>query len=345
MNALTINNLAWLYGEPQATGIIKQSPDDFVVVENIGYEPDGEGEHLLVRVRKTGCNTQFVAERLAKFAGIPQRSVSYAGLKDRHAVTEQWFCLHLPGKDDPDMAQFTLEGCEILSVARHRKKIRIGNLKGNAFHLTLRQISDRDSTEARLRQIAANGVPNYFGEQRFGRDGNNLVQAVRWAKGEINVKERQKRSFYLSALRSALFNQVASARISQGLADKALVGDAVQLCGRGSWFVAEQAELEQVQRRISVGELYITAPLPGDGQSGALNEALLFEQRQLAGYGELLTLLHKERLESARRAILVRPQDLRWQWPDDNTLALDFSLPAGSFATSLVRELIKPADK
>ncbi len=94
-------NLTWLHGKPAATGVLKANPEDFVVVEDLGFTPDGEGEHLLVNIRKNGCNTQFVADYLAKFAGIHARSVSYAGLKDRHAVTEQWFCLHLPGKNLP----------------------------------------------------------------------------------------------------------------------------------------------------------------------------------------------------------------------------------------------------
>lgn len=160
-------NLTWLHGRPQSTGVLKANPEDFVVVEDLGFAPDGEGEHVLVNIRKNGCNTQFVADYLARFAGIHARSVSYAGLKDRHAVTEQWFCLHMPGKDTPDFSRFTLEGCEVLSYARHLRKMRIGNLKGNHFTLVLRQISDRQDVERRLQAIAAQGVPNYFGSQRF----------------------------------------------------------------------------------------------------------------------------------------------------------------------------------
>ncbi|MDR2288282.1 MAG: tRNA pseudouridine(13) synthase TruD, partial [Serratia marcescens] len=115
-------NLTWLHGRPQSTGVLKANPEDFVVVEDLGFAPDGEGEHVLVNIRKNGCNTQFVADYLARFAGIHARSVSYAGLKDRHAVTEQWFCLHMPGKDTPDFSRFTLEGCEVLSSARHLRK-------------------------------------------------------------------------------------------------------------------------------------------------------------------------------------------------------------------------------
>lgn len=336
-------NLTWLHGKPAATGVLKANPEDFVVVEDLGFKPDGEGEHLLVNIRKNGCNTQFVAEYLAKFAGIHARSVSYAGLKDRHAVTEQWFCLHLPGKESPDLSQFALEGCEVLQAARHLRKLRIGTLKGNEFTLVLRQISDRQEVEQRLQAIAAGGVPNYFGSQRFGRGGNNLTMARRWANDEIRVKERSKRSFYLSASRSALFNLIASQRLANQQQQTVLEGDALQLAGRGSWFVAKAEELPDLQQRLDAGELMVTAPLPGDGEPGTTGEALEFEQRCLAEQPELLSLLKRERVDPARRALLLQPQNLQWTWWDDVTVELRFWLPAGSFATSVVREIMQLA--
>jgi tRNA pseudouridine13 synthase len=313
-------------------------------VEDLGFAPDGEGEHVLVNIRKNGCNTQFVADYLARFAGIHSRSVSYAGLKDRHAVTEQWFCLHLPGKETPDFSQFQLEGCEVLQVARHLRKLRIGTLKGNAFTLVLRHISNRQDVERRLQAIAEQGVPNYFGSQRFGRGGNNLVMARRWANDEIRVKERNKRSFYLSASRSALFNLVASQRLANQQQRSVLAGDALQLAGRGSWFVAKPDELETLQQRLDAGELLVTAPLPGDVESGTTEEVLAFEQGCLAEHPELLALLKRERVEPARRAVLLQPQNMQWNWWDDVTVELRFWLPAGSFATSVVREIMQQDD-
>lgn len=334
-------NLTWLHGQPQASGVLKANPEDFVVVEDLGFTPDGEGEHLLVNIRKNGCNTQFVADYLARFAGVHGRAVSYAGLKDRHAVTEQWFCLHLPGKETPDLSRFELEGCEVLAAARHRRKLRIGTLKGNNFTLVLRHISDRDDVEQRLQAIAADGVPNYFGSQRFGHGGNNLTMARRWANDEIRVKERNKRSFYLSASRSALFNLVTSARLANQQQCSVLAGDALQLSGRGSWFVAKEDELESVQQRVNDGELLITAPLPGDGEPGTAGTALDFEQQCLAQQPELLSLLKRERVDPARRALLLQPQNMQWNWWDDVTVELRFWLPAGSFATSVVREIMQ----
>ncbi|OTA21976.1 tRNA pseudouridine synthase TruD [Xenorhabdus beddingii] len=337
---MTLSELQWLYGRPEATGVVKASPEDFIVREDLGFSPDGEGEHLMVHIRKTGCNTQFVADNLARFAKIPPRSVSYAGLKDRNAVTEQWFCLHLPGKQDPDLTAFQLEGCEVLATSRQKRKLRIGALKGNGFTLVLRAISDRQSVEKRLQQISQTGVPNYFGEQRFGRDGQNLVQAQRWAANEIQVRERNRRSFYLSACRSAMFNAIASIRIAQNNHQQVLNGDVLQLTGRGSWFVADDAELVVLQQRVMDGELQITAPLPGDKALGTQHQALDFEQQSLLDYESLWALVKRERVESARRAMLVKPLDLRWEWRDDQTVTLHFSLPSGSFATSVVRELI-----
>jgi len=337
--------LAWLYGQPAASGVVKANPEDFVVIEDLGYRPDGDGEQVLVRIRKNGCNTRFVAEALAKFAKIHPRDVSFAGMKDRHAVTEQWFCLRVPGKETPDFAAFQLEGCEVLESARHRRKLRTGALQGNAFTLILRQISDRESVEQRLQQIAQGGFPNYFGEQRFGHANNNLVMARRWAADEIRVRERNKRSFLLSAARSALFNQVVSDRLEKvGSLTRVIPGDALQLTGRGSWFVATEEELSTLQARTDNNELRVTAPLPGSGEPGTQGEALAFEQQSLANEATLIELLARERVEAARRAALVVPRDLRWNWWDDVTLELSFWLPAGSFATSLVRELLNQPD-
>nr|MBA2816123.1 2-C-methyl-D-erythritol 2,4-cyclodiphosphate synthase [Candidatus Pantoea persica] len=218
---------AYLHGQPTAYGAIKASPEDFVVVEDLGYAADGEGKHLLVRIRKTGANTRFVAEALAKFLGVHQRDMSYAGMKDRHAVTEKTLCFRMPGNAMPDLSAFQLEGVEILDV--------VGALAGNAFRLVVRQISDREAVESCLELIRDAGVPNYFGMQRFGRVGNNLTMAQQWASGEISLRDRNKRSLILSAARSALFNQVTSVRLTQqGTLTQVIDGDALQLTGRGA---------------------------------------------------------------------------------------------------------------
>ncbi len=162
------------YPQLEASAIFRTEPADFFVDEILGFEPAGSGEHALLHIEKTGLNTQDVVQSLAAYAGVKLMDVGYCGLKDRHAVTEQWFCLHLPGKEGPDFSQWSLEDCEILSTTRQKRKLRIGTLKGNDFALKIRNISDKNDVESRLNIIATQGVPNYFGEQRFGPSYNCL---------------------------------------------------------------------------------------------------------------------------------------------------------------------------
>lgn len=337
---IAFNELTWLHGKPQGQGILKANPEDFVVVEDLGFAPDGEGEHLLVRILKTDCNTRFVADALAKFLKIHAREVSFAGQKDKHAVTEQWLCARLPGKEMPDLSKFQLEGCQVLEYARHKRKLRLGVLKGNQFTLILREISDRDDVERRLQAVAAQGVPNYFGAQRFGIGGSNLLGALRWAESGAPLRDRNKRSFWLSAARSGLFNQQVSIRLKKPEFNQVVDGDALQLAGRGSWFVATPEERAQLQERVDNRELMITAALPGSGEWGSQREALAAEQAAVAEETQLQALLVREKVEAARRAMLLYPQQMSWNWWDDVTVELRFWLPAGSFATSVVRELI-----
>ena len=337
---IQFNALTYLHGKPQGTGQLKASPEDFLVVEDLGFEPDGEGEHILVRILKNGCNTRFVADALAKFLKIHAREVSFAGQKDKHAVTEQWLCARVPGNTMPDLSQFQLEGCQVLEYARHKRKLRLGALKGNQFTLVLREVSGRDDVETRLQAIAERGVPNYFSAQRFGIGGSNLLGALRWAESGAPVRDRNKRSFWLSAARSALFNQIVSERLKKPDFNQVVDGDALQLAGRGSWFVATDEEQAVLQARVDARELMITAALPGSGDWGTQRTALEFEQTVLAEEMALQSLLQREKVEAARRAMLLYPQQLSWNWWDDVTVELRFWLPAGSFATSVVRELI-----
>ena len=337
---IAFDELTWLHDKPQSSGLLKANPEDFLVVEDLGFEPDGEGEHILVRILKNGCNTRFVADALAKFLKIHAREVSFAGQKDKHAFTEQWLCARVPGKEMPDLTQFQLEGCQVLEYARHKRKLRLGALKGNQFTLVLREVKGRDEVEARLQAIVDRGVPNYFGSQRFGIGGSNLQGALRWAESGAPVRDRNKRSFWLSAARSALFNQIVSERLKKPDFNQVVDGDALQLSGRGSWFVASVEEQATLQARVDARELMITAALPGSGDWGTQRDALAFEHTVLAEETALQSLLEREKVEAARRAMLLYPQQMSWNWWDDVTVELRFWLPAGSFATSVVRELI-----
>ena len=328
--------LAYLKTAPKQTALLKAECADFVVKENLGYSMAGEGEFVAVRVRKTDANTLFVGEKLAQFAGISTRNMSYAGLKDRRAVTEQWFSLQMPGKTTPDFGDFQLEGIEILEVTRHNRKIRTGSLDGNYFDILLRNAMETDDLKVRLENLSKFGFPNYFTEQRFGRDGHNLTQALRWAKGEIQVKDRKKRSFYLSAARSEVFNLVVSERFKQGVANRVLPNDIVQLSGSHSWFVADEKEdLNVLQLRFEQGDLQLTAPLIGETAQPACSlENDIVQQHQ-----DIANLMKQEHLKPARRPLLMKPKDFNWQF-EETGLRLKFYLLAGSYATALVRELV-----
>ena len=339
---IAFDQLTWLHGKPQSSGLLKANPEDFLVVEDLGFAPDGEGEHVLVRILKNGCNTRFVADALAKFLKIHAREVSFAGQKDKHAVTEQWLCARVPGKEMPDLSKFQLEGCQVLEYARHKRKLRLGALKGNQFTVILREISDRQDVETRLQAIAERGVPNYFGAQRFGIGGSNLQGALRWAESGAPVRDRNKRSFWLSAARSALFYQQVSIRLKKTEFNQVVDGDALQLAGRGSWFVVTPEELEVSQARVHNRELMITATLPGSGDWGSQRDALAFEQAAIAEETALQALLVREKVEAARRAMLLYPQQLSWNWWDDVTVELRFwrraaSPPAWSGSLSIQR--------
>lgn len=327
----------YLYGKPTITGFIKQEASDFIVVEDLGFELSGEGEHVLVSIRKTGENTLYVARELAKAAGVPAKHVSYAGLKDRHAVTEQWFGIHLPGKETPDFSVIETEQIKVLKVTRHNKKLRTGALKGNRFTLRLTELSDTTGLTERLENIKHNGVPNYFGEQRFGHDGANIRQAREMFAGK-KVKDRNKRSFYLSAARSLMFNQVVSERIDKNLWQHALAGDCFILQGSNSFFVEETLN-DDIVTRLAEGKVQLSAPLVGKGDSIPKGEAELFEQAVLAESADLIAGLTEAGLRQERRALILQPQAFNYELVD-NTLTISFYLPSGCFATSVVRELM-----
>ncbi|OOF69880.1 tRNA pseudouridine(13) synthase TruD [Rodentibacter caecimuris] len=333
-----MQNLAYLTLKtaPKATALLKARHEDFLVTEELGYEMSGDGEFVAVKVRKTDCNTLFVGEQLANFAGISGKNMSYAGLKDRKAVTTQWFSLQMPGKLTPDFSQFQFDGIEILEVTRHNRKIRIGSLQGNYFELLLRDVLETDELNTRLTLVQQNGFPNYFMEQRFGHNGNNLAQAECWAKGEINIKDRKKRRFYLSAARSDIFNKIVSARLEQDIANQVLPGDIIQLSGSNSRFNAQESELTQLQTRLAQQDILLTAPLIGENNLLASE----FENKLLQEHQIFNDLMKQTKMKADRRPILVKPQHFTWQFNQEG-LRLAFYLPAGSYATAMVREIVK----
>jgi len=335
---LTTEDWNYLYNKPTAQGQLKAQLEDFYVQEKLGYQPTGEGEHIYLWLRKVGLNTAFVAEQLAKFCALPLRAVTYAGRKDKYAVTEQWFGVHLPGKKDFDWSQFKLEGVEILTSKRHNKKLRTGVLKGNHFKLILRNVTQQHEIEEKLQQIKVSGVPNYFGSQRFGNNNNNLHLAAMMINGE-EIRNRNKRSMAISALRSWLFNQFISKRIQDDSFQQLIPGDAMQLAGSQSYFVFD-GEDPQVKERLQQRDIQLTSPMWGTGELASQQQALSWEQSIADKHPQVTQTLEDLGLKQERRALCLLPEDLTWQFIDD-TLHLGFDLPSGCFATSVVRELIQ----
>ncbi len=334
----------WLHEQPTCQGSIKANPQDFIVNEQLGFTFSGAGEHLMVKIRKTGENTKYVVNELAKACGVKSRDVSWAGLKDRHAVTEQWISVHLPGKADPDLTQFEAEhpGIEVLETTRHDKKLRPGDLQGNWFQLRLTDLDQPQVLAERLELVKQQGVANYFGQQRFGHGGNNVIKARAWGNNEFRVRDKSKRSFYLSAARSWMFNQVLSARIEQNLTREVMLGDCLQAAGDERTFIAETITPE-LQQQVMQGEVAITGPLLGDNALPTTADAQAFELAIVEQEPALVALVRDNRMRHDRRPLLLLPQDMQWQF-DDNGVILSFALPAGSFATSVVRELIMPLE-
>jgi len=316
-------------------------PEDFRVTEIPLLEPDGAGEHVWLWIRKRGENTLYVAEQLSALAGVHPRQVSFAGLKDRHAVTEQWFSVQLPGRDEPSWETMNSDTLTVLRHARHSRKLRRGALKGNTFSITVRDIEgDRDELDQRLTVIAREGVPNYFGEQRFGRDGSNLQTADRLFKNPKLRLSRNKRSLTLSAARSLLFNHVLSARVTAGNWNAPLVGDAMQLEGSHSYFIAASVDAD-LSGRVASQDIHPTGPLHGRGENPAQGACRELEATVLADHAGWCAGLEAAGLKQDRRALRLGVTDLAWQWGPSGELVLTFSLPAGAYATSVLREVVQ----
>jgi tRNA pseudouridine13 synthase len=336
-NYVSHSELPFAYGTPPLTARLRSTPEDFVVEEILGYDADGQGEHALLWVEKRGQTTDWLARELARYAGASPMNVGYAGMKDRHAVTRQTFSIQLAGKSDPDWSALPIEGVKVLAATRHGRKLKRGALKGNRFVLTLREVSgERARAEQVLAQIAAQGVPNYFGEQRFGREGANVAQA-RAMFGGRRV-DRDKRSFLLSAARSHIFNAVLAERIERAAWATPLEGEIWSLAGSRSWFGPEPFDAILAER-LARGDIHPSGPLWGQGELPSRGEVAQLEQTVADAYRDLAEGLAGARMDQERRPLRLIPKQFQWRWLADDVLELTFELPAGAYATTVVREL------
>jgi tRNA pseudouridine13 synthase len=312
------------------------SPEDFFVDEDLGFAADGAGEHVFVRVEKRGANTDWVARELARYANVAPDAISYAGMKDRHAVTRQTFSVHLPGKSDPDWANLQHAEFRVLEAGRHSRKLKRGALRGNFFRIVLRNVTgDRAAADNILAAITANGVPNYFGEQRFGRDAANVDKALAMFAGKR--VQRHERSLLLSAARSQLFNRVLAARVERGDWNRALEGEVWMLAGTHSIFGPEPLTPELLDRHVR-GDIDPTGPLWGEGELRSAGAVKDLESAVGAEHPELIAGLAKNGLRQERRSLTLRPQELTSAWLSEADLEVRFHLQSGAYATVLLRE-------
>ncbi len=332
-------------GAPVIRARFKARAADFRVSETLAWPLDGHGEHVYLRIRKCGIATGEAMQRLARAAGLPLRAVGRAGLKDRQGVCRQWLSLHLPGRGAPDLSAAEDASLRIETMVRNRRKLRPGSHGGNHFRIRLRDVAgDTDALARRLADIAREGVPNYFGEQRFGRGGENVTRAARMLSGRLTVRGRLQRGLLLSAARAWLFNGLLSARVRDGSWRQYRPGDVMNLDGSGSFFVPEQWD-EALQRRLEEGDIHPTGPLWGEDDTPARDQAAALETQLPALAPELCRGLAATGMKMQRRSLRLPVQALHYCRPSAQALTIAFSLPPGAYATAVLREFCQYQDE
>lgn len=334
------------HGPALGHATLRLVPEDFLVIEELGFTPEGQGEHVFLHLEKRGLNTVELQQRLADLSGIPLADISFSGLKDRHAVTRQWFSVRLAGRPQPDWQRLECTGnVRILELGRHPRKLRRGVHRGNRFQLHLRDCTaDRQELTTRLQHLRQYGVPNYFGEQRFGHGGSTERQAREWvARGGRRIS-RTRRGLYLSALRASLFNRLLARRVEEGSWDQLLPGDLCMLHGSRSLFACSEVDAELVAR-CARGDVHPGLPLWGRGK--VLQDEVQW-QRQLDWLGdeyEVCAFLEAQGLSLGWRRTRLWPDDFSWQFCGDGGLILNFCLEPGGYATTVLAELVEYRDR
>ena len=332
-------HLPLAHGGVAGDGDIRVEPADFVVREWLGFEADGEGDHWLLKVRKTSANTHWVVKQLSRLSKIHPRDIGFAGLKDRNAIAEQAFTLPVRSAMESPWAGVAGDGFEVLDATRHRRKLKRGALRGNHFEIVIRNFAgDLARLETLLAVIGTEGVPNYFGPQRFGNGGGNLVRARQMFSGELRIDDRMQRGFALSAARAAIFNAVLARRVTNGTWNRMQAGDMASLDGSNSIFAVAQVDDVLIDRCARL-DIHPSGPLWGRGELPTQSETLALEQavaQELAVFAEGL---ERVGLEQERRSLRLRVSDLQWSQADGN-VRLQFRLPRGAFATTVLHELI-----
>ena len=331
------------HGAPLPAAQIKTEPEDFRVEEELSFAPSGAGPHRLLRVEKRAANTRWVAAELARLAGVPVAEVGYAGLKDRHAVSVQWFSLPADRGSVESWSTVRTDEFRVLESHLNARKLRRGALRGNRFRIRLRKVAwPRDALEEKLTALRTQGAPNYFGAQRFGRDGFNLDRVAEWLQSGKRPAGRAERGFTLSAARALIFNAVLARRVQGGEWSRLAPGDLASLDGSGSHFRVDAVDPE-IERRLRCFDIHPSGPLWGRGEPETRGRALETEievARELAPVAELLA---QQGLEQERRALRCAVRDLAIE-SEAGALTLSFTLGRGQFATAVLREICDLAE-
>jgi tRNA pseudouridine13 synthase len=328
---------AW--GDPKARGVLRAEPEDFLVEEDLGFAPDGDGAHLLLRVRKRNANTGWVAQELARAVGCPVRDVGFAGLKDRRAITVQWFSLpatprcvaEAPGLQHPEFA--------VLEAHRHRRKLPRGALAGNAFTVRIRTYTGSiTQLRERCELIARAGVPNYFGPQRFGHDAGNLARLLAQTGPDAARRQGRADGFVLSAARSLIFNAVLGERVRAQSWSRLALGDLANLDGRGSVFPVTELTAD-LPARLEQLDLHPTGPMWGVGELPSRGAAQDLEQRIGGQLPQACDFTCAAGMRQERRSLRLKVRDFQWEGTGEDAV-LRFWLRSGSFATAVLREIL-----
>ncbi|WP_227680586.1 tRNA pseudouridine(13) synthase TruD [Psychrobacter sp. SWN149] len=354
----------------------KAHATDFIVNELLPLDFTGEGEHLWLHIEKLGMNTAYLANLLSEWAEIPLRDVGYSGLKDRHALTTQWFSLRIPKKQLPETEFAPIdigetESVTILAQHWHNKKLNRGTHRANQFIITLRDVqfaddnsdvkpsepslSTKQSVEQHLASIGQTGVPNYFGPQRFGRQGNNVREALSLfarppraprpssKKSKSKRAPREQNTMELSAARSLIFNEILAARVRDDSWNTGLSGEVFNLDGSGSIFTSETLD-DTLRARLDSGDIHPTAVMWGTGNDKVSSTAAAIESNVVQHsplLTQLATGLEQRDIKAQRRALRLPIEEMHWEWSDDCTLVLSFTLTTGSFATSVLASVVQ----
>lgn len=316
-------------------GTLRQEPQDFRVEEVGAYPLSGEGDHLYLHLEKTGHTTAHVLRELGTQLGVRDRDIGVAGLKDRHAVTTQW--ISVPARYERRLGEFAVDGVRILDTGRHGNKLGMGHLRGNRFVVRVRDAAGGAAQAgATLDTLSAHGVPNYFGPQRFGLGGLNAEEGLRVLRGESRLRDPRVRRFLISSVQSAVFNAFLSLRLERGVFASLLAGDMAKKHDTGGVFLVEDAAAESP--RAGRGEVSATGTLFGKKTAPLTLDAGALEAEALAAFDLTPAVFASRRGD--RRLTRVFPEEASVT-PHDDGFALAFTLPRGSFATSVLREVMK----